>query len=212
MCDTALGCVECRTDDDCGAGQPFCVLGSCHACATTNDCGAGQACFPRDFECRPACSSNADCKEDNAPLCNPETKACVGCITVQDCSGRPFCDLLTGRCAECQGDGDCGAAQPHCDVGSGECRTCIVDAHCPSGEKCSDHQCVLDGPCTANNQCADGRLCDVQSGECVVCLTDADCKDGSKNRCSPSLDRCVECVVNADCDANKTCNAEGKCN
>lgn len=210
MCDTALGCVECRGDGDCGAAQPFCVLGRCRECAQTGDCAAGQACFPDDHHCHPACAGNGDCPEDKMPLCHPDTGACVGCITDQDCGNKPFCDEVTGKCAECLADGDCGTAAPHCDPSDGECRSCIVDAHCAENEKCSDHHCVLDGPCTQNSQCPDDRLCDVDTGECVRCLTDADC-GGGQPFCSKPLDRCVECLLTEQCDAGKTCNAEGKC-
>lgn len=211
LCDTALGCVDCRGDGDCGAAQPFCELGRCRECSQSDDCGTGQACFPRDHECKPACETNANCPEDDESLCNPDTGACVGCITDQDCGGKPFCNALNGKCSECVGDGDCGVAAAHCDIGDGECRQCLVDGHCGDNEKCNDGHCVLDGPCTSNGQCPDNQLCNTNDGDCVHCLVNADCNDGKKAFCSLSRDECVECLVSLDCDAGKTCNGEGKC-
>src|SRR5689334_2541077 len=55
-CDAALGCVQCAADTDCGAGEPFCVHGSCGACRSNTDCGAAApACWPGDHSCHPAC-------------------------------------------------------------------------------------------------------------------------------------------------------------
>lgn len=44
FCDANLGCADCLTNSDCGAGSPFCVDGKCKECAATADCGAGMSC------------------------------------------------------------------------------------------------------------------------------------------------------------------------
>lgn len=212
LCDTTLGCVDCRFDTDCGDADPRCVLGRCRECASSADCSAGQACHPRDHTCKPTCADNADCTEDKALLCDKATGACVGCITADDCGAQPFCDATTGQCADCLESADCSLAEPFCDIADGECKQCLTDAHCGANEKCDGDKCVLDGPCTANGQCPNDKLCNLETGACVDCLGDGDCGNGGKPLCSLDLGQCVECLLDEDCDPDKMCNADGKCN
>jgi Cys-rich repeat protein len=213
FCDTALGCVECRGNGDCGAGQPFCVLGRCRQCEITADCGAGQACYPRDHQCHPFCDANGDCADvNNSPFCDLETGACVGCVADSDCGDQPFCNPTTGQCAECIGDADCGVSSPFCDPSNGECHSCIVDEHCGPNQACDDHSCHLAGPCTASSQCPGDSLCNLDNGECVECLINGDCGGGDQPFCSLPLGECVECLVDADCPTGELCQVDGQCN
>ena len=51
VCDLDLGCVECGSDADCGAGNPICIAGECRECGDNADCATGQSCFPEDGTC-----------------------------------------------------------------------------------------------------------------------------------------------------------------
>src|SRR5690242_3734021 len=127
-CAENLGCVSCDDAHACPpTGAPFCVLGRCEECSTTKDCGAGQACFPSDHNCRTACLSNANCPDQDEPICDLATGACVGCIpNMTQCPlERPICDPTRRRCSECASDADCGAAKPACNLQDGECEQCL---------------------------------------------------------------------------------------
>ncbi|MCA9618759.1 MAG: hypothetical protein KC731_07050 [Myxococcales bacterium] len=198
-CTNSLGCVECVTDLDCGNGQPICVAGHCEECGVSADCAVGESCYPENHECAPSCETNGDCQQDDAPLCDPTSGACVGCLSAQDCGGEtPVCSPISGQCAECASASDCGAAQPHCELDVGRCRECLLDSHCGFGERCREDHCIAD--CQNDADCAnnEGRpLCDVPSGQCVSCLTDLDCGVAAPI-CTPG-GRCVLCQTDSDC-------------
>lgn len=211
LCDTVLGCVECRADSDCPAVEPFCVFGSCRECADSGDCGTGKACWPKDHTCQPACTGNSDCPNDE-PICDQATGACVmECAKDSDCgAAQPFC-APNGECGECANNSHCGAAAPFCDPKDGECHECIVDGQCGSNEACNDHHCVFAGPCTQNADCGgDFPACDLATGDCVECVVDADCDNQNRPFCVPGH-TCEECAVDTDCDPGQVCNGEFKC-
>jgi Cys-rich repeat protein len=201
VCDADFGCVQCNIDSACGNG--FCIAGDCVECATSSDCAAGQSCWPADHECKPACSSDADCTGDNATHCDPVSKACVECVDSSTC-GNQTCDPTFGTCVECTSDVDCPAGEAHCDA-SGECRECLTNAHCDVGQICSEHHCTV-ASCTSDGDCAgENPHCDPDSGKCFECVVDAHCADGDKAHCSPAH-QCVKCLVDADCgDSGQVC-------
>lgn len=197
-CSPTLGCVECGGNSDCGAAQPFCVLGRCEACATNANCGTGQACYPRDHTCQAVCTATS-CSGDT-PICDATSGACVGCVTSKDCAGtnRPICSAKTGQCSECAANADCGAAQPVCSLRNGECVECLVDGDCHTGFMCNgDHHCQA--ACSSNADCTDpGRpFCNTATKGCVECLKPADCP--AANPICSGENHCVQCAVNADC-------------
>ncbi len=209
LCDTTIGCVDCLGDSDCGAANPFCHQGKCRECEDADDCNAGSACFPKDHECHPACSGNADCDKNDESLCDPDSGACVGCFDDADCGGDdPFCDPATQQCSECLSDGDCGAAQPFCDGSDGECVECNVDGDCDNGV-CDGHDCKF--ACEGDDDCGgDKPRCDIQRGDCVACLSDGDC--GAASPTCDSDGRCVACVVDGDCPvATPICRKGEEC-
>jgi hypothetical protein len=211
-CSETLGCIECSADSMCGAGSPLCVLGRCEACKSSADCGTGQTCYPRDFTCHPACTVNGDCPGD-APICEPNTGVCVGCLSNVDCAGtgQPVCHPDRRQCTECATNLDCGAADPVCDLQNGECEECLVDGHCPAGSLCgTDEKCH--SACTSNLDCNDPAkpVCDIGSKDCVECLGNSDC-----GAAEPFCDgrNCRLCIVNADCPnpATPVCRDNNKC-
>lgn len=199
LCDGQLGCVTCLADGDCGSASPFCIAGSCEQCETSGDCQAGASCYPGDHECKPSCSSSADCTSGDATLCDTATGACVECVAGTDCADGELCDPTFGQCSECLTDGDCGVTQPHCDRADGECRECLGDGHCAAGQVCSDGHCVS-ASCASDADCGGERpRCDTAAASCVECLAHADCESGGQPLCGPDH-VCVRCLVDADCD------------
>ena len=93
----------------------------------------------------PRCHSDAECDE-RAPICNPQTRACVECIGDDDCGGdRPQVCLVTrGECVQCSSDDQCTSAEPYCDPESNYCEECLADEHCAAGQICDleDERCV----------------------------------------------------------------------
>ena len=197
-CSPNLGCVECRGNSDCGAAQPFCVLGRCEVCASSADCGTGQACYPRDHSCQPACTAGS-CNGDT-PMCDAATGACVGCTKSTDCAGtnRPLCSATLGQCVACAASSDCGAAEPVCNLREGSCVQCLVDVDCHSGFACGgDHKCH--SACSSNADCTDtGRpFCNLDTKGCVECLKGADCPAAAPI-CGADHN-CVQCAASSDC-------------
>ena len=164
-CTPTIGCAECATSSDCrDSSKPACVLGKCSQCAVATDCAAGQACFPKDHKCAAACTSSPACPSD-APTCNVQTGACVGCSTNQDCAGMkgaPICEPTRAQCSECATNSDCGAAAPACDLNDGKCHQCLVDA-----------QCAAPAVCGVDRKCHLG------------CSVDGDCKNSAFPKCTP---------------------------
>jgi hypothetical protein len=198
-CDAQVGCVECAGNGDCGAAKPFCVTGHCSECGASGDCGAGRACYPATHTCQPACTGPGTCNSGDATICDPNTGACVGCLSNQDCGGsEPLCDTVHGQCGQCLGNSDCGAAAPICNVAASRCVQCIVDDQC-SGGKCTEGHCVK--LCQGNGDCGGTTpLCRTSDGECVACLTAKDC-GAAAPVCTPS-GRCAQCLVDMDCSDN----------
>ncbi|MSP24948.1 MAG: hypothetical protein EXR75_07225 [Myxococcales bacterium] len=179
VCDPALGCVDCLVNSDCGLAKPVCVVGKCEECGDNNDCPIGQSCFPKDHVCELACVSNQDCKNGNAPLCDPVTKACVGCATAKDCPvDKPICATTNQQCVACGANSDCGVAKPVCDIADGDCVECLTDTQCPTASpSCVDKHCTNTTPLT----CGAGEVdC---GGTCKAVATDPNNCGGCNMQC-----------------------------
>jgi hypothetical protein len=68
-----------------------------------------------------ACTSNPDCTDADAPVCNVPTQVCVECVE----------------------DTDCGDTTPVCDQTTNACQACVTHADCPSDV------CLPTGACAA---------------------------------------------------------------
>ena len=137
LCDPQLGCVDCLTNNDCGAALPVCFNGTCVECAVNTDCPNNQTCSPVDNQCQPMCQNNADCQNGNANICDPNTGACVECINANDCSNGQLCS--GGVCVDCITDADCGGGgNPYCLAG--QCVECIFSAQC-NNQQCINGEC-----------------------------------------------------------------------
>jgi hypothetical protein len=143
-CDANLGCVECRSDDDCPIAAAHCLLGACVGCRPgKTDCPGGQACSSADFECHPRCSGPGTCSFGMAcdessgecvgclgdsscarGVCSPDRRECVECVSDVSCpKSKPRCRIAVGQCVRCRSNDDCGLAAPTCDPTTFECRT-----------------------------------------------------------------------------------------
>jgi cysteine-rich repeat protein len=150
----------------------------------------------------------AACGPDILP---PSVNVAGKCERNSDCATK-VCDIVQGRCVECETAADCGAN-----------RVCV------------QNKCDVKLPCQSSRQC-DGRVCSMDLGWCVDCLTSVDCGDGKRcvqNSCislpkactaakdcsihalvcDSELKACAECSVDTDCiDTKKPlCGPEKKC-
>lgn len=130
-CDTVLGCVECLTDPDCGAGEPFCFGGKCAACRTNSDCGvSAPACYPKDGKCHAACTATTGCDADQKQ-CDVASGVCFGCRSNADCAApKAVCNTTRAQCTECASNADCPASAPRCAGAEGKCAQCLSNADC----------------------------------------------------------------------------------
>ena len=182
----------CQSNDDCKeADKPVCntETGVCEAETTDpqdpdacpESCKDNQTCVkgvcvdnePVDEGCK----SDADCKDANAPKCNPQTGACEAAPAEPDPNACPEGCPDNQKCV----DGECVDGNPctgmDCEAG----KACIP---INSTGMCIDVECVQDN---APKTCDDGKVC--QKGECVleacakvtclqgkICQTDGSCK------------------------------------
>ena len=146
-CDPQMGCVDCRSDADCGAASPICIAGECVA----------------------QCQGDADCDGDEQ--CDPNRGACVECLADADCDGdEPLCISAAGRCGECLNSEACDCQEPICDLSEGECQECVVDADCGAVEFCIEHKCRD----REAERCAEDEDCVGERSKCEdnVCVAD----------------------------------------
>ena len=174
-------CVECTSDDQCGAFAPACDT-------ETNTCVE--------------CNTNDHCEYSSWPACDSELHKCVECMGDGDC---PYgsCDLETSTCVECKTDDHCmfGFA-PACDVETSTCVECTADEHCAADfDGSCDMESMKCRECMTNEHCTrDTRPhCDAEAGSCVKCIPEQ-C-DGVCD----ALGACVECVSNSDCGSTQEC-------
>lgn len=145
---------------DCTGDRAVCATsgpnqGQCVQCTAerATACAMGFQCDPATNQCV-GCLSNADCREPNAPVCNPSTRVCRPCdVTIAtDCTGAtPVClasGANAGRCVECSAAraGACAGERPFCDDANNRCVACNTDADCGKGRRCNatDRRCETD--------------------------------------------------------------------
>ncbi|MGH7269820.1 MAG: hypothetical protein ACREJ3_05255, partial [Polyangiaceae bacterium] len=200
QCDSVLGCVDCTSNAQCPASSPACLQGACVQCITNANCGTGTtpACYPATHTCHAACTSAQQCQQrgqggNQAPLCDANTGACVGCNSGSDCPvSAKICDRTTQQCVQCATNADCGAGQPRCLQPDGRCVACLSNADCGTAAPvCDPQDFTCRQGCTADSQCAAGQpRCDAASARCVQCLTSADCAGTSTPTCQQN--QCVQ--------------------
>jgi hypothetical protein len=216
FCDSALGCVACRSDSDCGATSPRCIEGSCRACATNSDCGATAPSCWADHQCHAACTPTS-CPNDIS-ICDTASGDCIGCKQNQDCVGGQngaICDTALLQCVECETNGDCPATAPHCFLGDHSCVQCFSNSDCPSAQPICDRQDLrCRSGCTSNSDCSNNqtaKICDTANTTCVQCLQKSDCPETAP-LCDTQRNICGICLVDADCAATPAtphCNRKG---
>jgi hypothetical protein len=222
ICDFALGvcrtpkghCERCSTDEECENGgcaqlaeAMYCVADCVEGaddCPAGSSC-AGAFCMPDGGICDRC--DGVDC-QGLTPFCEPITGECAACLTDNDCGQGSFCAL--GECREAQGEclsnGDCaGNPQgPHCFVD--RCVECIATEHCPPQHRCDVNVCV-EAPCEGV-LCQGQAECSEQTGRCEPgCQADGDCLEGQG--CDPQTGQCYN--SDGTCDADSPCRPGSSC-
>ena len=157
------GCMtseSCANDDACcdyeAEGKPLCAAANCglNPCRNTASCAEGQICL--NDECvaqgdRPVfCEGSDECAGRQVCANAGACELVAPCQGDQDCPGRLTCNPESGRCNECEADGDClsaGIGVVCGDSPSGRYRKCLE----PAGSFCED-----DGQCTGSRTCNGG--------------------------------------------------------
>ena len=168
------------------------------------------------------CSSHGECLNDPTANAEGrffcvEGECVDDCEADAECAGHPFGqECLEGPAfCGCDGNDDCTAMAPFC-APDGECAECLGDGDCGAGERCSDFECVS-ASCVSSADCsAPTPICEPGVG-CVQCRESGDCASDSscvEGRCEPAIEGCdrdgdgfprmtPECerpMVPADCD------------
>lgn len=134
-CDT-----KCEMKADCkNPRNSQCEIESkaCVECLETSHCADGEIC-DRDFACKPACDSDANCADGK---CSPDGQ-CVGCLTTADCE-----------------NGECSAETLSCEIACEKSEECADGFYCTSQKRCNQG-CDNDDDCTMGT-------CDMEQHECV---------------------------------------------
>jgi hypothetical protein len=166
------------------------------------DVDAGDATIP---DAAGTCASDNDCMGMDAPYC--AQGRCVSCTTGEQCSGgAPICSA-SHTCVSCAGvDAGCPAATPACEVNSGRCMECLGDGDCTKDVSKSFCQAGTCGGCAgAEASACAGRnsakpVC-MPGGLCVECATSDDCKSAAKPICDTAANACVACTRDDQCQA-----------
>lgn len=170
------------------------------------DGGDGEGGASDDAGARP-CTDDSAC---GGLRCQVATGMCVGCVGDGDCSGAlPHCDTTAGICVECNATTDC-APRHGCDVVTKRCLDVCGegDEFCPGvGFSCDEakKRCF---ECTSSASCVgspNGSVCDLTIGLCVECAGNAKCPS-SKPFCDRRSGRCAACVTSAECGMGSACD------
>lgn len=110
------------------------------------------------------CRTVLNCKDDGAPICDPNTLSCRACRPGDDvaCSNRnpqtPLCGSF-GRCVGCMSNADCRDLRlPRCSTSDSQCVTCQANSDCLS------KVCNPDGSCAPST---DVIFVDNKGGTCT---------------------------------------------
>ncbi len=185
-----------------------------------------------------ACKADQDCAPA-APICDPLTKLCVGCLAAGDCSPTQHC--LNKACVPfvtCKNSLDCtsatgpsGEPQSICDADLSECVECAGSGDCPPNSDCLAKACVAFTACTNSTDCKVDQVCAPDTLRCVECASAADCGpsqvcEGHACKtfvscasdkqctalgmlCDKAKGTCAQCMVDADCPAAYSCQPAG---
>jgi hypothetical protein len=176
-------CVQCtgEVEDECESPLLPCRESYCNVANTT--CAERRS--PEGTECRRLLSMGR---------CD-RFGSCVECLNDRDCagaSGRPYCNALTSRCAECETDRQCDTANfEECSLYG----SCQVTEGCGNGQIDSGEECDPSAPNWSDD------TCDVN-----------DCRRRIFERCNASagcarnVDRCSDAGVCA-----RACRDAGDC-
>ncbi len=130
---------------------------------TSNNGGNGGSGAGNTGDCSTAC-------EGDTPVCDPESKTCVGCIPGEStCDSGKFCNPSSMACESgCDEDSDC-TVPLTCNTATNTCVGCVENSQCAPGTVCNENgQCVAG--CTASQPCTDGLAC--CNGTCADLQTD----------------------------------------
>ena len=214
-------CSTCSNNTDCPIESPICSdsRGTCIQCDDNSGNCPTMAPICHGGVCR-ACVTDADCP--NLMHCSPEHQ-CEMCLEDSHCaeifgkSIKPFCNIDSYTCGNCQDDGDCPAQFPLCSkIGNANMCTQCNDTHpCAFGQICSEQgicaECLLKG--SSDRRCPLNRPFCSTNGQCVSCLSSTDCKrstescfDGFCKECE-STDSCSQIVetLKTTCTKDLTC-------
>ena len=209
-CDVTTGvCLECTTDIDCPAHQPFCSpTNQGEACnpLLSGQCGDGQSCL-NSGRCG-GCASDEQCPT-NTPLCNLASGLCEGCVSNSDCPENMSC--LENQCRECATPGfqygQCPqTSAPICDGETFSCRPCENSGECGDGGVCYLGQCKGCNPMTNEGCEGTNQICDPNFLSCSPCERDEQCQRFFPNQpiCSEQSGQCEVCETST----NEGCTEE----
>lgn len=223
----------CASKSDCAASKsgPTCdpLFGKC-TCTSAGECSGETLCLHPYLKapyrhCRPPCTKDAQCAGGTAAAhCNPESGACVECISSAHCAGtpRPHCDTSKNACFLCKTDDQCKESPlgPRCVSGTCQC----VDSGDCKGSQMFGPVCVSgilgkNCKCDGNADCKGsvwGTTCAFPQRICS-CQSDADCSSAGQPICSLTGGGVTQCRPNCAgnplvCDAELVCVAkDGRC-
>jgi hypothetical protein len=189
--------LECVRATDCGVGES-CVGNSCSApnspdveCSSNKPCAGGLTC--REFKCvdtsEPQCTTQADCRNNQACVDGVCESAPTTCVFNEECDGGK---CVNGTCADaCTKQADCGSLEI-CRSGLCEAVECRASADCGAGQVCVNAECTPG--CNKNIACAAGYTCSSTTEVRGYCKVDSN----------------VQCRNTAECARDEVCSA-GKC-
>jgi Cys-rich repeat protein len=155
-------------------------------------------------------------RRDAARRSSTHTRAALGAVVVLlGCNvyeGRTL-DLFTnseGVAVECQVSPDCPRERPACARGA--CVECVLDDDCgPARPACVGNVCA---ECRTADDCGGNRACNPILSSCAPsCTEPSHCAGQPLTQCSPELDVCVQCLLDADCTEPRrpACDRGGRC-
>ncbi|UCC29374.1 MAG: hypothetical protein JSU86_14375 [Phycisphaerales bacterium] len=187
-CDSATGCfVEPRVCDDDGVfcnGVEECDSATGLCVSAGDPCAQGENCDEANDECRPACTTDADCDDD------------VWCNGLETC---PVDTCQPGTAVDC--DDGVGCTEDSCNENTDSCDNVANDANCDDGQFCNGSE-----TCDAVNDC--------QPGTAEDCDDSVDCTDDSCNTGTDSCDNIADdayCDDGLWCNGAETCDAQAGC-
>lgn len=207
VCSNENKCVECMSNRQCaGRGSYIEFVCSLYASPPTYRYTCGE------------CAVSTDCPYQMT--CSSTNRTCT-CTNDAQCGGdAPVC--FEGRCQGCPGDGTPGddfcstsGLGSNCTQIDGterfQCSECIDSSSCPFGMECVNRTCT----CTTNLQCGGpdnqlANICSPTSNKCVQCVDSGDCSDTQRPYCVEGS--CKECTgVDSSCPIRKPVTGNVQC-